>query len=67
MHSLSLLQEALWKEQQQQGDKSSKEDLLQPSIKRLVDSSHVCLRKGVLDLGRRLKVSLLRVMICVQV
>jgi hypothetical protein len=27
------------------------EDLLQPSIKRLVDSSHVCMRKGVLDFG----------------
>jgi hypothetical protein len=39
-------------------DKSSTEDLLQPSIKRLVDSSHVCLRKRVLDLGRRLKVIL---------
>jgi hypothetical protein len=38
------------------GDKGSTEDLLQPSIKRLVDSSHVCMRKGVLDSGRRLKV-----------
>jgi hypothetical protein len=45
----------LWKEQEQQGDKKSMEDLLQPSIKRLVDSSHVFLRKGVIGLGRRLK------------
>ena len=48
----------MWKEQQQQEDKGSTEDLLQPSIKRLVDSSHVCLRKGVEILGRRLKVNL---------
>jgi hypothetical protein len=33
MHSLSLLQEALWKEQQEQGDNNSTEDLLQPSEK----------------------------------
>jgi hypothetical protein len=34
----------------------SMEDLLQPSIKRLVDSSRVFLRKRVIGLGRRLKV-----------
>jgi hypothetical protein len=46
---------ALWKEQQQ-GDNNSTKDLLQPSVKRLVHSSCACLRKGVEILGRRLKV-----------
>jgi hypothetical protein len=58
MHSFVLIAGSFVEGAAARGDKSSTEDLLQPSIKRLVDSSHVCLRKRVIDLGRRLKVIL---------